>query len=308
MERRDFIKSATVLTGLVAVPGIGAATNLAGKFKDASVRKLKKSLGYGMIKVDMSLIDKFKMIKDIGFDGIEFNSPLDVSIDELLKVKEKTGLELPSTVNKDHWTKPLSHPDKEIRQACIDSVTKSLEDTKALGGDTVLVVPGVVNETVSYEQAYNTALDSIRMLIPAVEKTGVKIGLENVWNNFLLSPVEAKRFVDDINHPLIGWYFDIGNVLRYGWPEQWIATLKHRIFKLHLKEFSREIMNTKGLREGFNVDLMQGDNNWPVVMKAVANMGYSGGWITAEVGGGDRTHLEKISKQMDTIISYLPQS
>ena len=304
MERRSFLKSATVLTGLSTMPGAVVAS--AFQSQQQSQKKMKKGLGFGMIDEKLSLEDKFKLVKDIGFDGIEFNSPLEFSVSELIRAKEKTGVELPSTVNKDHWSKPLSHSDKSVREVCIQSVTKSLEETKALGGDTVLVVPGVVNENSPYEQAYNTALDSIRMLIPAVEKTGVKIGLENVWNNFLLSPVEARRFVDDINHPLIGWYFDIGNILRYGWPEQWITALNHRIVKLHIKEFSRENMNTKGLWEGFNVELLEGDNNWPVVMKAVNDIQYNGGWITAEVGKGDRKHLKKISEQMDKIFAYLP--
>jgi hexulose-6-phosphate isomerase len=97
----------------------------------------------------------------------------------------------------------------------------------------------------------NTSLESIRKLIPAVEKTGCILVWKNVWSNFILSPVEARRFVDEINHPLIGWYFDIGNILRYGWPEHWIQTLNRRIVKLHIKEFSREIMNTQGLRSRF---------------------------------------------------------
>ena len=178
-------------------------------------------------------------------------------------------------------------------------------EVKELGGDTVLVVPGVVNEKVPYEQAYVISQCSIRKLIPYAEKTGVQIALENVWNNFILSPIEAKRFVDEINHPLVGWYFDIGNVLRYGWPEHWIYTLKSRIMRLHLKEFSRQNMHSKGLREGFKVELLEGDNNWPVVMKALQDIGYKGGWITAEVSGGDKTHLEKISEQMDKILSFL---
>ena len=174
-----------------------------------------------------------------------------------------------------------------------------------MGGDTVLVVPGVVNEKVSYEQAYITSQNAIRELIPYAEETGMQIALENVWNNFLISPVEAKRYIDEINHPLVGWYFDIGNVLRYGWPEHWIKTLNSRIMKLHIKEFSRELMNLKGLWEGFKVDLLKGDNNWPVVMKAVSQIKHTGGWLTAEVGGGDRNHLKTISVQMDEIISYL---
>ncbi|MCE2615919.1 MAG: sugar phosphate isomerase/epimerase family protein [Phocaeicola sp.] len=305
MERRNFIKSAAILAGMSAVSGVSAA-NFSSSTKNVSSQsalKIRKSLGYGMIDEALSLEDKCRLVKDLGFDGIEFNSPLEFSVATLLKAKEKTGIELPSTVNKDHWSKPLSDPDNSVREAIIQSVTKSLEETQELGGDTVLVVPGVVNEKVPYEQAYNTALESIRKLIPVVERTGVRIGLENVWNNFILSPIEARRFVDEINHPLIGWYFDIGNILRYGWPEHWISTLNKRIVKLHLKEFSREKMNNKGLREGFNVELLMGDNNWPVVMKALRDIKYEGGWITAEVKGGDRNHLKKISEQMDQILA-----
>lgn len=302
MERRNFIKSAAVLSGLSVVPSFAAASP--GAAQAGTKKKLKKGLGYGMIKAEMPLLDKFRLVKDAGFDGIEFNAPVDIPIAELLDAKEKTGIELPSVVNKDHWGKPLSHPDPAIRQECIESVAKSLEEVKLLGGDTVLVVPGVVNENIPYEQAYNTSLDSIRKLIPHAEKTGMKIALENVWSNFILSPVEARRFVDEINHPLIGWYFDIGNILRYGWPEHWIKTLNSRIIKLHIKEFSREIMNNTGLRSGFNVELLEGDIDWPLVMKTVKEAGYSGEWITAEVGGGDRVHLQKISGQMDKICSY----
>ncbi|MDR0749872.1 MAG: sugar phosphate isomerase/epimerase [Tannerellaceae bacterium] len=304
MERRHFIKSAVAAAGLSSAPLFTAAT--APQVGAVTGKKVKKGLGYGMITANVSLLDKFKMAKDAGFDGIEFNAPVDIPVRELLDAKEKTGIELPSVVNKDHWAKPLSHPDPEVRRACIESVARSLEEVKVLGGDTVLVVPGVVNDKVPYEQAYNTALDSIRKLIPFVEKTGMHIGLENVWSNFILSPVEARNFVDEINHPLIGWYFDIGNVLRYGWPEHWIKTLNSRIVKLHVKEFSREIMNTKGLRQGFDVELLEGDNNWPVVMKAVSEINYRGGWITAEVGGGDKAHLKKISVQMDKILACMP--
>jgi len=305
MNRKEFIKTAAFITG-AAVTGshTSAATMVVQKTPLRPVT-LKKSLGLGMIKEELSLTDKFKLARELGFDGVELNSPVDITLSELLKAKSASGIELPTVVNKDHWSSPLSDPDPAVRQKCIESVAKSLQEVKELGGDTVLVVPGVVNEKVSYEQAYITAQHAIRELIPYAEKTGMQIALENVWNNFLLSPVEAKRFIDEINHPLVGWYFDIGNVLRYGWPEHWIRTLNSRIMKLHIKEFSRELMNNKGLWEGFKVDLLQGDNNWPVVMKAVSEINHQGGWLTAEVSGGDRNQLKQISTQMDEIISYL---
>lgn len=283
-------------------PTLGNAGLLAKRQADNTL-KLKKGVSFYMIEEDLSLVDKCKLAKDLGFDGVEFNSPVDFSVDELLNAREKSGIEIPSVVNKDHWSKPLSDPDPSVRQFIIDSVAKSLEEVMALGGDTVLVVPGVVNEKVSYAVAYRNALDSVRKLIPHVEKTGMKIGLENVWNNFILSPVEAARFVDEVDHPLIGWYFDIGNILRYGWPEHWIEVLNKRIVKLHAKEFSREKMNNEGLRAGFDVDLLTGDNNWPVVMQALRDIDYQGGWLTVELGAGDRDYLQKVSGQVDAILS-----
>jgi len=305
MNRKEFIKTAAFITGAAVAGSYASAAPTVVQKTPLSTVALKKSLGLGMIKEELSLTDKFKLARELGFDGVELNSPVDFTLSELLKAKSASGIELPTVVNKDHWSSPLSDPDPAVRQKCIESVAKSLQEVKDLGGDTVLVVPGVVNEKVSYEQAYITAQHAIRELIPYAEKTGMQIALENVWNNFLLSPVEAKKFIDEINHPLVGWYFDIGNVLRYGWPEHWIRTLNSRIMKLHIKEFSRELMNTKGLWEGFKVDLLKGDNNWPVVMKAVSEINHQGGWLTAEVSGGDRNHLKQISTQMDEIISYL---
>ena len=312
MNKRDFIKSAAALAGATALTPLVSASSKVGSTISNSrnmqaTKKvvLKKALGLGMITEDLSLADKFKLAKELGFDGVELNSPVDFTMKEIMEAKEKSGIETPTVVNKDHWSVPLSDPDPEVRKKCIASVAKSLEEIKELGGDTVLVVPGVVNDKVSYEDAYITSQNSIRELIPYAEKTGMQIGLENVWNNFLISPVEAKRYIDEINHPLVGWYFDIGNVLRYGWPEHWIKTLNRRIMKLHIKEFSRELMNSAGLWEGFKVDLLKGDNNWPVVMKAVSDINHQGGWLTAEVSGGDRNHLRNISNQMDEIISML---
>lgn len=312
MNKRDFIKSAAALAGATALTPLVSASSKVGSTISNSrnmqaTKKvvLKKALGLGMITEDLSLTDKFKLAKELGFDGVELNSPVDFTMKEIMEAKEKSGIETPTVVNKDHWSVPLSDPDPEVRKKCIASVAKSLEEIKELGGDTVLVVPGVVNDKVSYEDAYITSQNSIRELIPYAEKTGMQIGLENVWNNFLISPVEAKRYIDEINHPLVGWYFDIGNVLRYGWPEHWVKTLNRRIMKLHIKEFSRELMNSAGLWEGFKVDLLKGDNNWPVVMKAVSDINHQGGWLTAEVSGGDRNHLRNISNQMDEIISML---
>lgn len=303
MVRKEFIKQASLLVGnLTIAPALSEAI---GTLVDRQmVIKLKKGLGYGMIKEALPLVDKLKLVKDLGFDGVEFNSPVDISFVELLEAKNKVGIEIPSVVNTDHWSKPLSDPDASVRQHTIDSVAKSLEEVKELGGDTVLVVPGVVKKNVSYEVAYMNALESMRKLIPHVEKTGIKIGLENVWNNFLLSPIEVKRFLDEVNHPLIGWYFDVGNIFRYGWPEHWIVALGSRIVKLHAKEFSYKKMNENGLWKGFDVALGEGDVDWRQVMNALRKIDYGGGWLISELPGGDRHYLKDVSKKMDEILVY----
>lgn len=303
MNRKNFLRSAALLAGgSLASPLVNGAEPFFHLEKKAIIT-LKKGLGFDMIKEDLSLLDKFKLVKDLGFQGIEFNSPVAHSIKDLLAAQNATGIAIPAVVNKDHWNKPLSDPDPAVRQFIIDSVGKSLQDVKELGGDTVLVVPGVVNDKVSYELAYKNALASVRKLIPHVEKTGMKIGLENVWNNFILSPIEAKQFIDDIDHPLIGWYFDIGNVLRYGWPEHWIEVLNKRIVKLHAKEFSRKKMNDEGLWKGFDVPFLEGDVDWTKVMQSLREVNYKGEWLTLELSAGDRTYLKTLSEKMDKILS-----
>ncbi|WP_225865707.1 sugar phosphate isomerase/epimerase family protein [Dyadobacter aurulentus] len=262
---------------------------------------IKKSLKWGMVKEDLSVMDKFKLLKDLGYDGVELDSPDDkITMKEVLEARDKTGLELPGTVNSMHWKLPLSDPDPKKREQCVKSIEKALHDTKAFGGTTVLVVPGVVNATTTYGEAYERSQAEIRKLLPVAEKTGVKIAFENVWNQFLISPLEAARYVDEFKHPMVGWYFDVGNVLRYGYPVSWIEALDKRILKLDLKEFSFKKQNDLGLWKGFDVEFMEGDCNWAEVNKALTKIGYSG-WASAEVSGGDRKRLLTIREKMDEV-------
>lgn len=294
MQRRDFIKNTALVTAAstIGIPSFAGQRSLKPK--------IKKSLKIEMVKEGDTIMDKFKMLKALGFDGVEFSSPHRYNHKEILDAKEKTGLEIPGVVNSQHWKLPLSHPDPAIRKQCSDSVIESMNDCKMYGGTTVLLVAGVVNDQISYADAYKRTQEEIKKLIPHAEKTGIKIAIENVWNNFLISPMEAARYVDEINHPLVGWYFDIGNILRYGWPEQWIEILNKRIMKLDVKEFSRKKQNDEGLWKGFDVELMEGDNNWPVIIKSLEKIGYHG-WASAEVPGGDRERLKVIIDRMNTI-------
>ncbi len=294
MQRRNFIKNTALFAAAttIGVPSFAEPKTLKPK--------IKKSLKIEMVKEGNTIMDKFKLLKELGYDGVEFSSPHKFDHREILEAKQKTGLEIPGVVNSQHWKLPLSHPDPSIRKQCSDSVIESMNDCKMYGGTTVLLVAGIVNEKISYADAYKRTQEEIKKLLPHAEKTGIKIAIENVWNNFLISPVEAARYVDEINHPLLGWYFDIGNILRYGWPEHWIETLDKRIMKLDVKEYSRKKQNEEGLWKGFDVELMEGDNNWPVIMQSLEKIGYNG-WASAEVPGGDRERLKLIIDRMNKI-------
>lgn len=274
------------------------AMNLPKMEKLQSAGLNKKSLKYGMIKEDLSLLDKFKLIKELGFDGVELDSPNDLNEREILEARDKTGLIIPGVVNSVHWKSPLSDPDASVRAACVESMKTALRDCKKYGGTTVLLVPAVVNEKVSYADAYKRSQAEIKKILPVAKETGIKIAIENVWNNFLLSPLEAARYVDEFSSPMIGWYMDIGNIVRYGYPEQWISTLGKRIFKVDIKDYSRKKANEDGVWKGFDAQLSEGDVDWSAVNKALKSIGYSG-WGSAEVSGGDRVRLKEISDKMD---------
>jgi hexulose-6-phosphate isomerase len=292
MRRRRFTKSA--LAGAFA---FSVSPTMA--FGMASPLN-KKSLKFGMIKEDLTLIEKFQLVKDLGFHGVELDSPHDLNESEILEAKEKTGLEIPGLVNSLHWKKPLSDPDPEVRKACTESMIAALHQCKKYGGTTVLLVPAVVSEKVSYDEAWERSTDEIKRMLPAARETGVKIAIENVWNNFLLSPLEAAQYIDQFNSDMIGWYFDVGNIVRYGWPDQWVKILGKRILKVDVKEYSREKQTNEGIWEGFKVKLGDGDSDWSKVNSALRKVGYSG-WGSAEVPGGDRSRLKEISQRMDRI-------
>lgn len=295
-DRRAFIK-----TSSAAALSLAVAPNLLGNSQTLSTQPLiKKSLKFGMIKEDLSILDKFKLVKDLGFHGIEFDSPNELNDKEIMKAKRKTGLEIPGVVNSRHWKMPLSHPDAAVRAECVESMKTALKACKKYGGTTVLLVPGVVNDKVRYDEAYERSQTEIRKLLPMAEKTGIKIAIENVWNNFLISPMEAARYIDDFDSEMIGWYFDVGNIIRYGWADQWVRILGERIIKIDVKEYSREKQKKEGIWAGFDVKLGQGDSDWANVNKALKEVGYQG-WGSAEVPGGDRKRLQEISENMDKI-------
>jgi hexulose-6-phosphate isomerase len=302
LRRRDVLASAggVLLAGALGCSRAGRrSTDRPDEGVPHTVR-LKKAVKYGMVQGELPIRDKFKLLRDLGFDGVELASPNDLDADEVLAARDASGLCIHGVVNALHWKSPLSHPDPEVRALCVESLRTSLRDARAYGATSVLVVPAVVNKEIAYDDAYRRSQAELRRLIPLAEELRIHLLIENVWNNFLLSPLEAARFIDELDSPMVGSYFDVGNVVRMGWPEQWIRILGPRIGKLDIKEYSRKKRDQEGLWKGFQVELGEGDCDWPAVMAALKDIRYSG-WATAEIPGGDRERLADISRRMDRI-------
>jgi hexulose-6-phosphate isomerase len=302
MNRREFVKS----SGVAAAASVLGASVLNGTAAAADTPedgvpeepRLKKAVKYDMVRGEATMAEKFQMLKELGFDGVELSSPNDFVLGEVLAARDEAGLPIHGLVNSVHWRDTLSHPDAEIRQRGVEGMITALNDAKAYGATSVLLVPAVVSKDVSYDDAYVRSQAEIRKVLPLAEELGIKIGLENVWNQFLLSPLETARYIDELDSPMVGAYFDVGNVVTYGWPEQWIRILGPRIIKLDIKEFSRKRRDEEGLGKGFGVKIGDGDCDWPAVMTALADIDYHG-WATAEVPGGDRERLTDIAARMD---------
>ncbi len=278
---------------------------------------MKKSISYWSFPSNLSLKECFTLAKEAGFEAMEVALPSgkDITLDsgraDLIKVKEeadKAGLELSSLASGLFWDYSLTSNNPETREKAKQIVKKMLEFASYLGVDTILVVPGAVDvffqpggEVVSYDAAYERALSALKELAPVAEKYRVNIGVENVWNKFLISPLEMRDFIDKAGSPFVGAYFDVGNVILTGYPEQWIRILGKRIKKIHLKDFRSSVGNANGF-----VDLLEGDVNWKEVIAALKEVGYDG-YLTAEMmplyKANDRALIYQTSTALDFILN-----
>jgi len=289
MQRRSFLKfaaTATVGTRLLGLPAVAQAGRNGGT--------LHKALQLGMLPKQLSDEDKFKLTKECGFEGIEGSPMKDLDAARRLgKLARNASVPIHSIVY-GGWGAPFSDPDPEVIDKGLDGMETALRSAKALGAKTVLLVPAVVKEDVAYADAYRRSQQHIRKLLPLAEELNIVIAVENVWNKFLLSPLEFARYVDEFDSPWLKAYFDVGNVIIYGYAQDWIRTLGKRIVKIHLKDFRR-----KGYQW---TNLLDGDVNWKQVRLALDEIGYDG-FMTTELRGGDKAYLADLSQRIDRIIA-----
>lgn len=298
-SRRHFLKltsAGVLLTGLPTV--LRAAEAAPAPLRTRSIRK---GIMWSTVGVRGTVLEKFKACQDAGFAGVEAMSHM--AQDDVVAARDATGLLIPSVCCNTHWNVRLTDPNPATRERGLEGLQQALRDAHRYGAKSVLLVPGVVDKQTSYAEAYTRSQEQIRKALPLAEELKVKIAIENVWNNFLLSPLEAARYVDEFSSPWVGWHFDVGNVIHYGWPEQWVRTLGKRIVTLHIKEFSRKRGEQEGRGKGFDTEFLKGDNDWPSVMRALDEVGYEGWGIAEQPGGGSPEGLKKLSTEMDQIFA-----
>jgi L-ribulose-5-phosphate 3-epimerase len=285
MNRRQFVQWAAI--------SAAAASSASG----AQRLPMKKGLVYGMLPKELSHLEKFRLARDCGFEEVElYTTPEQKEAEEFKSAAEKTGLRIHSVMNQAHWKYPLSSADPEVVKMSMDGMRTSLRNAHFWGAETVLLVPAVVNPETSYKDAWVRSQKQIRELLPMARDLKVVIGVEEVWNKFLLSPLEFATYVDEFKSPWVKAYFDVGNMVLYGYPQDWIRTLGKRIVKVHFKDFRFRKMQAEF------VNLMDGDINWKEVHKAFADIGYRGS-VTVELNGGDAAYLKDVANRIDKILN-----
>ncbi len=265
----------------------------------------------GGLEANKPITEAMQEAKELGFDAIELavagqgvltDQATQAQCEDIVAAAQKIGIEISSVASGESWTYSPTANDPEHRARIINFTRKALQITKWLGSDAYLFVPGAVDvfflpdaEVIAYDVCYQRACEALRQILPSAEETGVAICIENVWNKFLLSPLEMRDFIDSFNSEMVRAYFDVGNVLLIGYPEQWIRILGKRIKRVHVKDFKCSI----GTAEGF-VDLLEGDVNFQTVKEALADIGYDG-YVTAELLPFQPGRPEKTAQAMKKI-------
>ncbi len=279
MDRRSFLRATSAIAGGMIAADQAAAGQFTGK--------IKKAVKFHMVTGDASVEDKFRLIKDLGFDGVETRAKLDTAdkalVESYANASETTGVPIHGLIHS-------SNPD----------LIGAIDQAKLLGANSVLHVVRY-DQQIGYMQNYQKTQEIIRKAIDHAEKQQVMILLENVWASFLIEPLAMARYIDELDSPMVGSYFDVGNVVRWGWPQHWIEVLGRRVKKLDIKEYDLNVAMNEGMKKGFDKPLGEGSIDWAKVRRQLAAIDYQG-WATAEVRGGGQDRLAEIASQMDRVL------
>ncbi|HUB33967.1 MAG TPA: sugar phosphate isomerase/epimerase family protein [Bryobacteraceae bacterium] len=282
ITRRSFVSSLAAAPLLASPPGR---------------LPIRKAVEFSMLPKTLGVRERFLLAKESGFEAIECpTTPEQDKAEEMLAASKQAGLPIHSVMNQEHWNSPLSSDDPAVVEKSLEGMRTSLRNARLWGADTVLLVPAVVTPQVTYAQAWERSQRQIRKLVPLAQELKVIIGIEEVWNKFLLSPLEMARYVDEFQTPWIRAYFDVGNIEIWGYPQDWIRTLNRRIVKLHIKDFSFR------KRQAEFPALLEGEIDWKAVHAALAEVGYRG-TATVELSGGDGPYLKEVNRRFEKILS-----
>lgn len=288
--RRQFLQTtATLAAWAAAAPRVTRAAGTP-----------KKAVLVSMLPKELPIVDRFTLARDVGFEATEVHTVTDPrQADEMKAASEKTGLKIHSVMNSDHWKYPLSSDDRSVVDKSVAGMETSLRNAKLFGAGTVLLVPAVVDAKTSYADAWKRSQQVIReRILPLATELKVVVAVEEVWNKFLLSPLEFAKYVDEFNSPWLKAYFDVGNIVFYGYPQDWIRTLGPRIARVHLKDFKLERGNGKFAWKNIG----EGDIDWVAVRQALNEINYDG-YMTTEIEGGDKAYLQDVSQRLDRFIA-----
>lgn len=296
MQRRDFLKTASI--SVAAAPALGQVPSFLQEAAAPAAGSLPilRSVKWGMVR-GKTVLEKFQIMKELGYDGLEAISPLGgITIKELLEARDATGVFIPGVVDMVHWRKShrLSSPDPKARAQGVAALKQAVQDAFDMGGSSVLLVPGVVGnkETENHDQCWERSTAEVKKVLPLCARLGIHILMENVWNGFCYDPKQLAQYIDGFNSPWVGSYFDIGNHIKYSPSEHWVRTLGKRIVKCDVKDW--------GKKGGWS-KIGDGDCNWPEVRKALKEIGFTG-WTTAEVGGGDKERMADVMERMRRVL------
>ena len=299
-DRRDFLKMLGTAVGAAGYIDPAHALQSSQPAAAAAAGGIKKSTLISMLPKDRPYAERFALAREAGFEAIEIGTivkPEEAA--EIREASQKAGLRVHSVMNEAHWRLPLSSADPEVVKQSVQGMETSLRNAALWGADTVLLVPAVVDASTSYRDAYTRSQRVIKeRILPLARDLKVIVAIEEVWNKFLLSPIEFGRYVDELDSPWARAYFDVGNVVLFAYPQDWIRTLGPRIVKLHLKDFSMDRRNGRFTWKNIG----EGDIDWQEVRRALTDIKYTG-YATTEIQGGDLAYLKDVSSRVDRFLA-----